>query len=583
MIERKRSLGDSKSKLGCVECTRLGPLMRRILAFTCFSLVACYSIGEGIAPPLGSIYFPTGLAVSSDSSHLYVVNSDFDLQYNAGTLQSLDLNRIHSLIPRGCSSDANCPSDKYCDVPAGADDKVEHSYWCVDRSGQYQGLPCSALGERSTDDRVTVPGRCQSIDLQSPQDGGSSLVTAAVAIGAFATDVITRKFPDASRYLERVFIPVRGESSVNWIDVSPDAKLECGQSAGKPCDTHHRTGQDPSDNSRGLKMPPEPYAIAATADASAIVVTHQTQGAVSLLVNDWIEGPHLEFVATNLPPMPIAAIAVPQPMVVQSGLYALAPGFLIAYETTPRIDLFRFAADAVSTPARPYLELASSTNVTINSGGYDVRGIAIDDTARRKCESTAEGSNTSCVTDCANLSDDAQRGQCESVCQAGLADQLMSCANVPLDIYASSRSPASLLIGRTSPNTQLTPSSDIPYFYDAFPMPTGPSRILVGQIINEAGSLETRIFVVCFDSRRVAIYDPVRRDVEAWITTGRGPQAITLDVLAPDSNNEGHAYAFLGHFTDSYVGIVELDRRRGRSYSNIILSLGSATPPRTSK
>lgn len=325
-------------------------------------------------------------------------------------------------------------------------------------------------------------------------------------------------------------------------------------------------------------MPPEPYAIAATQDASAIVVTHQTQGAVSLLVNDWVEGPHLEFVATGLPPTPIAAIAVPQPLLVQAGLYDLAPGFLIAYETTPRIDLMRFASDSMSTPARPYLELNGSASVTINSGGYDVRGIAIDDTQRRLCESKATASNTDCLAACA--SNDTG---CESACQTSNSNSLTNCANVPLDIYASSRSPSSLLIGHTSANTQLTPNSDTPYFYDAFPLPAGPSRIAVGQIINESGQLETRIFIVCFDSRLVAVYDPATRDVETWITTGRGPQPIALDVQAPDSANEGHAYAFIGHFTDSYIGVVELDCRRGLSYGTIVLSLGAAIPPRTSK
>ncbi len=557
--------------------------MRRILASTCFALVACYSIGAGIGPPLDSIYFPTGLAVSQNSNYLYVVNSDFDLQYNAGTLQSLSLDRIHSLIPRGCYSDSGCASDQYCDVPTSSDDSAEHSYWCVDQAGQYQGSPCRALGENTADERITVPGRCQSIDLQTPQDSGSPLVTDAVAIGAFATDVITRGFPTPDQHVERVFIPVRGESSVNWIDVTANGKFDCGQASDQSCDSRHHVGQDPSDNSRGLVMPPEPYAIAATADASAIVVTHQTQGAVSLLVNDWTQGPHLEFVATGLPQMPIAAAAVPQPALVQSGLYDLAPGFLIAYETTPRVDLMRFASDALSTPARPYLELDGSTNVTVNSGGWDVRGIAIDDTQRRLCESRAASSNTSCLSACANATDDSSRAACEADCQSNNANQLMACANVPLDIYASSRAPASLLIGRSTPNTQLTPNSDIPYFYDAFPMPQGPSRIAVGQIINEAGQLETRVFVVCFDSRRVAIFDPARRNVEAFVTTGRGPQPIALDVLAPDSSNEGHAYLFVGHFTDSYVGVVELDQRRGRSYGTIVLSLGTATPPRTSK
>ena len=204
--------------------------MRRIFAISSFALVACYSIGQGIAPPLDSIYFPTGLALSHDSNYLYVVNSDFDLQYNAGTFQSLTLGRIRSLVPRGCNSDSDCPGDEFCDVPTSPDDTVEHSYWCVDRAGVYQGQPCRWLGESSTDTRITVPGRCQAIDLGNPQDGGGSLVNDAVAIGAFATDVIARGFPVSDQHVERMFIPVRGEASVNWIDVTADGKFGCGQS-----------------------------------------------------------------------------------------------------------------------------------------------------------------------------------------------------------------------------------------------------------------------------------------------------------------------------------------------------------------
>lgn len=554
--------------------------MRRIFSFTSFALFACYSLGEGISPPLASIYFPTGLALSQDSKFLYVVNSDFDLQYNAGTVQSLDLTRIRSFIPRGCSSDSDCPSDKYCDIPQDASDNLEHSFWCVARAGNTHDQPCGVFGEQSSSSQVTVPGRCLAVNLQNPQDGASSLVVDAVAIGAFATDVISREFPSSYAYAERLFIPVRGESSLNWIDVAADGKLSCGQDSARACDQQHRAGQDPSDNSRGVKMPPEPYAIAATPDASAILVTHQTQGALSLLVNDWTQGPILQFVYTGLPPMPIATIAMPQPALVQLGFYSAAPDFLVAYETTARMDLFRFSSDAQSTPARPYLELSASASVTAISGGYDVRGIAVDDSQRLQCESQAAASNSTCISSCAT---DADSQSCQSACQVSYSQELTTCANVPVDAYASSRAPASLLIGHTTPNTLQAPNSDLPYINDAVSLPTGPSRIQVGHIINAAGQLETRIFVVCFDSRRLAIYDPITQNVESWVITGRGPQAIAFDVVAPSPNDEGHAYAFVGQFTDSYIAVIELDRRRGRSYGSVVLNLGTAVPPRTSK
>ena len=50
--------------------------------------------GGGTAPPTNSFYFPTGLAVSKGGNVLYAINSDFDLQWNGGTLQSYDLFQI---------------------------------------------------------------------------------------------------------------------------------------------------------------------------------------------------------------------------------------------------------------------------------------------------------------------------------------------------------------------------------------------------------------------------------------------------------------------------------------------------------
>ena len=56
---------------------------------------ACYSGGGGGSdPPTNTFYFPVGLAVSSGGNALYAVNSDFDLQWNGGTLQSYDLFKI---------------------------------------------------------------------------------------------------------------------------------------------------------------------------------------------------------------------------------------------------------------------------------------------------------------------------------------------------------------------------------------------------------------------------------------------------------------------------------------------------------
>src|ERR1700691_5380384 len=56
---------------------------------------ACYSSGAGgTDPPTTTFYFPVGLAVSAGGHVLYAANSDFDLQWNGGTIQSYDLFRL---------------------------------------------------------------------------------------------------------------------------------------------------------------------------------------------------------------------------------------------------------------------------------------------------------------------------------------------------------------------------------------------------------------------------------------------------------------------------------------------------------
>ena len=61
------------------------PRLRSIL----WGLLAggCFPSGEGISPRTEQLYFPVGLALDETASHLYIVSSDFDLQFNAGSLR----------------------------------------------------------------------------------------------------------------------------------------------------------------------------------------------------------------------------------------------------------------------------------------------------------------------------------------------------------------------------------------------------------------------------------------------------------------------------------------------------------------
>jgi len=87
--------------------------------------------------------------------------------------------------------------------------------------------------------------------------------------------------------------------------------------------------------------------------------------------------------------------------------------------------------------------------------------------------------------------------------------------------------------------------------------------------------LETRLFIVCFDSARIFIYDPKRHVMESIVDTGRGPYSLAVDSL--------RGLAYVGYFTDSYLGVVSLDQRYPQNYAALVASIGTPTPPRSSK
>src|SRR5689334_18235438 len=70
------------------------PVCAAIAVLPVLGSSGCFTDSEGLDPPHDAFYFPTNLVVSPGGKALYVTNSDFDLQYNGGTVQVLDLAKI---------------------------------------------------------------------------------------------------------------------------------------------------------------------------------------------------------------------------------------------------------------------------------------------------------------------------------------------------------------------------------------------------------------------------------------------------------------------------------------------------------
>src|SRR5579859_1726421 len=162
---------------------------------------ACYTSGNGSLPPISSFYFPTGLAVSRGGNVLYAINSDFDLQWSGGTLQSYDLFQIRHdtavLIQANLTGTAPA---SVASIPF-----VQPYTWAP---GCQQSPPAPS----SNGQGVELGESC------APPVDATQYVRDAAIIGAFATDLQLSNLNDGTR----LFAPVAGSATVTWADVGAD-------------------------------------------------------------------------------------------------------------------------------------------------------------------------------------------------------------------------------------------------------------------------------------------------------------------------------------------------------------------------
>ena len=565
--------------------------MRPLSLFAALSalvLSSCFSPGDGQAPPLESLYFPTGLVLDpaaqpaadaqvSEPAYLYVASSDFDLQYRSSSLISFSLERMRQVVPQSCSAQTeqlDCALGEHCDSEPSAANGFVPSFFCVPGDGPYAGQPCREYGPRSAADRLLNPGRCNSVDPIAPQNGELTLIRDKVGIGAFATDVISRFDEQSGK--GRLFLPVRGDATVHWIDLN-DGLFACDQEQtdDHSCAGSHRAGNTASANDNGIRQPSEPFAIDATEDGTYLAVTNQTAGSVSLFATKpsaWNEGPKLVTILGGLPQAPVAIATLPAP---DSRLVGEdePPGFLVAYRNAPQVDLLRVRLDqpvvgSADNYSRYALTWAGTAAINANSIGFDSRGIVIDAEQR-------DNDYLAC-----------QASHCPDLSEACLA-AYKSCAlavHQP-NIYVANRAPSSLLVGSmTADYSYRAGTNELPSFIDSVALSSGPSRVVLGHVkvpgalyhdLHGSYDLERRVFVICFDSRRVFVYDPKRRVIDSIVSTGRGPYAFTVD--------EARGLGYVAHFTDSYLGVISLDQRFPQTYATIVASIGNPSPPRSSK
>jgi hypothetical protein len=639
----------------------------------------CFYTSNGLSPPTEQLYFPTGMVVSPDRSALFVANSDFDLQYNGGTVQVLDLATIRASVgtilagvrctqgyadecatfASDCAAQSAAPAYAseaattfYCPPsPTPGTTTVGNVCNSVRMSlanAGPSGTACTAPSECTSGNCVIgsdgVDGFCEPCVTGEDCPASSGVCAAGIcvldvatnqilspaactplnppfrgfdSIGAFASGAVLAQSPTPGGG-SRLFVPVRGDPSITWFDVSDDRTaaglaspylLDCGAAGTlQRCDDEHRVGVDPYDNFRDETLPVQPVGLDVSSDGQWIVSAHQITGspAIGLSNNSWTSGlrPAFEYYLTGeVAAGPTEVAHIPPAAIVSrsqstSTPIVYQPAFLVTYDLTPEIDIVTVDDDHESSPPRPFLTRSQAQSITVDASGSDSRGVALDASERQACENACLTTLTPGATTCQSV-----LPQVTSCCpnQPDVDSCLLCCVDTPLRVFVANRQPPTLLIGNVTTTIVdsdvggITGSSayDLVQITGNASLSVGPSKVALGKVIVADGSLRTRVFAVTFDTRFIYVFDPLAPNElpPQPIRTGRGPDSIAFDAccdptiptcLAADACPAGqtpHAYLYVAHFTDSYLGVVDLDMRRPETYATMFASIGVPLPP----
>ena len=187
------------------------------------SLSACDLSGE--EPPQARISFPSALALSPDGSQLFVASSNYDLSYNSAALHAFDAALIIECLEALCGPLAETGREE-CGVLPIEDARTDLNDVTVE---QVEGL---LLGE--------------------------------VLIGSFADGLSVAERADGLR----LYLPVRSDGDLTWIDVDAAGQLDCGEGFSGPsartrCQDDHRHADTSIGDERGESVPADPVAVTA--------------------------------------------------------------------------------------------------------------------------------------------------------------------------------------------------------------------------------------------------------------------------------------------------------------------------------
>ena len=234
---------------------------------------------DGAALPAGLMSFPIAIELSVDQDadgnpqYLYVTSSNFGLEYNSGNVQSYDLEKVVEAINTGCISAWRDPECLKSDYPGDVNDPAcvcepatdincvpvpqGIRQMCLERdfNGDINDPACACEplapadpGDGPGEQCVGIPfDRCSVVpsELQFRDPGAAlrlvpvdGLIRGEVAIGSFSDGL------GVATDWRRLYLPVRSDANLTFIDVNEEGQLSCGEPFGTrhTCTGPYRSG-----------------------------------------------------------------------------------------------------------------------------------------------------------------------------------------------------------------------------------------------------------------------------------------------------------------------------------------------------
>jgi DNA-binding beta-propeller fold protein YncE len=470
------------------------------------------SFGEsGIAPPANRIFLPAGLAADPGGGFLYVVNSNSDLRFNAGTVVAVDLSRIAS-IP---ANPPMCAKTRFSRTEPVGDD-----YCCTD----------------AVDSNI--------VNCNEPQFIQSN---ATISIGSFGGSVQLESSDKSN--VRRLFVAVRAEPSITYADVTvatdPQGAATVSMRCQRPqseswtqpplasCDDNWKVRRPGGATAGALVLSEEPHFLRLDPKLGALFVGHLTVAA-----NNQIQGGGVSsidicdpqnvhfaghtdeaFIPTSLS-QSVASLSPGDPAntstVVYAGarLSAAVSGLVLQ---SARKDCAEVDA---GSPDRDLTLVAADTfySSAFLPHGADIRGIIFSEDGSKAWILHKNDSDIS-TSPAALVAIDRRR--------TGLNGEP---ANTPIDFVQ--------VCG-------------------------GPTEMQM----HDAGSGRgARIFITCYDTGQIYVVDPIRMAVTAIVDAGAGPTSL---VFSPTDATK----AYLASFFNSHLSVIDF-APGSRTENHVILRMG---------